>query len=173
MKSDEKLMVEYINGDLEAFNLLYSRYKGRVFGVLTKKLRPEKVDDVFQAVFLKLHEKKHLYSPEYNFAPWFFTLIRNHIIDVYRKVDMDASPLMKNLEDHEPADSRIDYNIDIPSFEKLSGSDQSLLYKKFVTGHDYNEIAAELGKSTPSLRKRVSRLIQKLRNDGQANGGVE
>jgi RNA polymerase sigma-70 factor (ECF subfamily) len=173
MKSDEKLMVDYINGDLEAFNQLYTRYKNRVFGILTKKLQPEKVDDVFQAVFLKLHEKKHLYRPEYSFAPWFFTLIMNHIVDVYRKVDMSASPLMRTLEGHEPHAESIDYSIDIPSFEKLSDSDQTLLFKRFVTGHDYNEMAAELGQSTPSLRKRVSRLIQKIRKESKASGGLE
>jgi RNA polymerase sigma-70 factor (ECF subfamily) len=161
MKSDEELMIDYINGDLDAFNHIYARYKNRVFGLLIKKLSTDKVDDVFQSVFLKLHEKKHLYKPEHSFSPWFFTLIRNHLIDIYRKPQLNST----GLDGHEPHAPACSIPIEIPSFDKLPKSDQDLLYKKFVAGHDYNELSLELNQSSTNLRKKVSRILKKLRSN--------
>lgn len=158
MKSDEQLMHEYINGDNEAFTQLYERYKNRVYGYLNGKVASENRDDIFQAVFLKLHKVKYLYKDDMPFAPWFFTVIKNHIIDSSRKQE----PVMEEIV-KEPESVKISYEVNIPSYSKLSKEDQSLLYDKFVEEYDYNELELKLHKSSSSLRKKVSRLLETLR----------
>lgn len=162
MKTDEQLMQQYIQGDSEAFSQLYNRYKSRVYGYLNGKVDPQKKDDMFQAIFLKLHKVKHLYKIDQPFAPWFFTVIKHHIIDESRKFEPVMQEHSKEIENVE-----INYKIDIPSFLKISKEDQNLLYKKFVEEYDYNELADELSKSSTSLRKKVSRLLKTLKIGAQ------
>jgi RNA polymerase sigma-70 factor (ECF subfamily) len=159
--TDEELMENYKKGSVSAFEELYKRYHQKVMGFLGKKLAHEEVkEEVFQQVFTRLHQKKHLYDTSYPFAPWFFTLIRNVIIDHYRKEKVDYVELATEVESEEQ-------NSEAPDKEgvlsDLDEKDAVLLYKKFVEGLSYKELEAELSAKSSALRKRVSRLIKKLK----------
>ena len=160
MKTDEQLMEIYLDGDLQAFEELYRRYKNRVYGFLAKKVDSSQQDDVFQLVFMKLHEKKHLFKSEYRFSPWFFTLIKNTIIDHYRKnrVKHEELTIDPVYEDQDETSTE-----EISSLH-LDENQQRLLYLKFVEGYGYKELEEEFKTSAATLRKRVSRLITNLRN---------
>lgn len=51
--SDEELMKRYQFGEFEAFEVLYNRHSGRVFGYLCKRTSRENASDLVQEVFLK------------------------------------------------------------------------------------------------------------------------
>ena len=54
--SDEDLMTRYQNGQELAFEILFERHRGKVYGYLLKKLRDDvSADDVFQTIE-KLHK---------------------------------------------------------------------------------------------------------------------
>lgn len=84
-------MLAYVEDDMEAFELLYHRHKDRILGFLLARLRDRsEAEDVFQAVFTKLHRKRHQYRPEIPFLPWLFTLARNTLIDHVRKRQVEG-----------------------------------------------------------------------------------
>ncbi len=158
--TDIELMSAYQQGEEKAFIELYERYSDKVLSYLKRRVKSEMVADLYQDIFGKLHEKKHLFQGQYPFAPWFFTLIRHHLIDVYRSM---KAPLEVFQEEHylvSPPESEFHHFSEL----NLSSNDQSLLYKKFVEGKDYKELERELGASSASLRKKVSRLIKDLRS---------
>lgn len=168
MRSDEDLMISIQQGSSEAFEALYRRFRSRVYGYLAKKVTGDDRDEVFQMVFLKLHEKSHLFRSDLPFTPWFFTLIRNTVIDFYRSQKIDYVALEgEALEAFESSGNETKgFNLreGRPSLAALNIEDQQLLYEKFVEGHGYKELEVQFGMKAATLRKRVSRLIKKLRN---------
>ncbi len=59
---DEELMQAYAEGDMDAFELLYARHKGRLFGYLVGQLKDHaEAEEVFQTVFVKLHRARARY----------------------------------------------------------------------------------------------------------------
>jgi len=76
----------YQRGDIEAFNFLYDKYKSLVYGYLHKRVdKRTEVDEIFQDVFLRLHHSRSQYKSEFPFEPWLFAVLRNSLIDRYRK----------------------------------------------------------------------------------------
>jgi RNA polymerase sigma-70 factor (ECF subfamily) len=156
MATDEELMQAYQSGDEQAFNEIYLRYKNRVYGYLNKKVSEEKRDDMFQMIFVKLHEKKYLFNVEESFSPWFFTLIRNLIIDNYRK----KTPEFEEITEKQSS------SIDKEESAEIDLTKHKLLYLKFVEGLSYKELEKEFNTSSSTLRKRISRLVNKIRQKG-------
>lgn len=159
MQTDEELMLIYREGEAFAFEELYRRYRARVYGYLHKKVPGEEKDDVFQKIFLKLHQKRHLFNSDYPFAPWFFTLCRHVVIDHYRCSREVVS--MDQVEDLTSPGSELDFQ-ELPEME---ADHFKLLYAKFVEGKGYKELEAEFSASSSALRKRVSRLLATLRGE--------
>ncbi|MBD3266525.1 sigma-70 family RNA polymerase sigma factor [bacterium] len=84
--TDEDLMQRYALGDTAAFDELFARHKGSVYsfirGFITKE---EMVDDLFQAVFIRLIKARKRYKPKAKFTTWLFTITRSVCIDEMRR----------------------------------------------------------------------------------------
>src|SRR5947209_1135453 len=81
-KSDEALMVDYQRGDEKGFDELYRRHSAKVYGYLRKRVSDRaRTDELFQAIFMKLHESRAKYDSAYLFSPWLFTVCRSVLID--------------------------------------------------------------------------------------------
>ena len=64
--TSEELMLAYALGDAKAFEVLFDRYKHRVFGYVAKNLKSvAEREDIAQAIFLKLHQSKEKYSDKF------------------------------------------------------------------------------------------------------------
>lgn len=156
---DEKLMVRYRSGDEEAFSLLYQKFAPVVYGYLRKKLPPSEVEDVYQNVWRQLHEKRDLYTDQ-PFAPWFFAVIKNLMVDQYRSLGK-INRLKEKLTEIDGKDTGA---IDIPALLALLPSDSQALVKRYyLEGESYAEMEAQTGLSQMTLRKRLSRAMAQLR----------
>ena len=172
MKTDEELMILYQNNDIQAFEVLYHRHKSRVLGFIalkTQKYSNSMKEEIFQKVFIKLHQNKELYNPSSPFLPWFFTLIKHTLIDHIRS-EKSFEPFNEQDELASPSDQ--DNFIDLDErIEKISNSlsetEQLILYEKFVAGRSYQELEALFDRSASNLRKQVSRLIKRLKGEIQ------
>jgi RNA polymerase sigma factor (sigma-70 family) len=162
-------MAAYIDGDMEAFEVLYGRHKNRVFGFLMARLKDRsQAEDVFQTVFGKLHRFRNKYQPQIPFLPWLFTLVRNTLIDHIRKtnasgkcVTFDQDALEANLPlVFEPATA---IQAVVADF-KLSESQRRALELRFNQGLTFAEIAGQMQTSADNSRQIVSRAIRKLRS---------
>lgn len=153
-------MNSYRAGDFTAFEKLYARHKGKVYGYIKGRVGEAHSDDVYQAVFARLHQKKHLFKSDYPFLPWFFTLIRNVIVDHHRREKIKYQPLPEEIGAE--AESSLE---EIEELKELNLTEEQfkLLYMKFVEGKGYKELETEFDSSSSALRKQVSRVMQKLR----------
>lgn len=84
--SDETLMSHYARGDPVAFDRLFARYERRAHAFLLARVRsPERADDLFQELFLRIHRGRETFRPDGRFAPWFFGIARRVLVDEYRR----------------------------------------------------------------------------------------
>lgn len=85
-ESDEELMGRYARGDSRAFRILMTRYQARVYGFICKSVFDrDKVDDLFQESFYKVVRAAESFDPSQRFNTWLFTIVRNTLIDYYKK----------------------------------------------------------------------------------------
>jgi RNA polymerase sigma-70 factor, ECF subfamily len=167
--TDEELMLAYINGDMEAFEVLYGRHRSRVFGFLLSRLKNHsEAEDVFQAVFAKLHRKRHQYKPEIPFLPWLFILARNTMIDHVRKRDAEGKYVTISeaaIENYAaPISDAPSVDVAIAELARLTESQRQALELRFNQGLTFAEIAEQMQTSADNSRQIISRAIRKLRS---------
>ena len=172
MESLESLMAKYKMGDYQAFNSLYERVSPILYGYLRKQISDQNaVDDIFQAIFTKLHSAKNQYNSSYPLMPWLFTICRTSIAD-YMRQESKAREIKKStfndslaLELTEPATEKSPISQGIISqFERSLSTDQfQAVQMRYVRELSFAQIASELNTSEANARKLVSRAINKIK----------
>lgn len=82
----ERLMSQYVGGDLAAFDAIYARTSQRVFAfhmVMTGD--KSRAEDLTQTTFLKLHRARDGYIEGSPLIPWLMAIARNSFLDDARK----------------------------------------------------------------------------------------
>lgn len=157
-------MLAYQQGDNAAFNELYERYSGRVYAYLGNRVfnRNER-DDLFQAVFLKLHKSRHLFNSTFQFAPWLFTICRTTLLDFLkmRKAEViSAAPITDQIVGEVSPDSALSLS---QAGLELSDQQRAALEMRYRDGLDFSKIADRLKISSSNVRQVISRAVRKLR----------
>lgn len=85
--SDIKLIEAYLDGDAAAFDVLYERYKRRLYSYLNRLLpnRHTLADDVFQQTWIKVLRQLPKYKDNERFQGWLTRIAHNVAIDHFRK----------------------------------------------------------------------------------------
>ncbi len=163
-QSDEDLMISYKTGDSNAFDELYRRYSGRIYGFLVNRgLRPNVRDDLFQETFLKLHKSKELYAPALPFAPWLFTICRTVVLDHVKKREQPIGTIDASTVAVEPSAEAF-LNV-ADSMKNVSTEQREVLQLRFQEGLDFREISKRLNTTPSNVRQMVSRAIRKIRGN--------
>jgi len=163
--SDEALMEHVQQGSRPAYETLFTRHKGAVFGLLVRRTRNrERANDLFQETWLRVHRGRHTYKTGQRVKPWLMGIALNTARDAGRKdqrtidtVEMTMDrPAMRS--DHAARMTLEQAIADLPPNLK----DAFLLGA--VHGLDHNEVAARLDISPANARARISRARKNLRD---------
>ena len=85
--SDRELMTRYAQGDADAFDALYARHKGPLYGFLRQRcFDAQTADDIFQEVWTKVIRARARYEPTAPFSTWLHQIARNVYVDHVRHV---------------------------------------------------------------------------------------
>lgn len=162
--NDEELMQAYQNGSEAAFQIIFKRHSRRVYGFLMNRLRnAPQAEDVFQAIFLKLHQSRRLYDPAFPFSPWLFTICKSVLVDSIRKNHRIHEVTNDEVVARMPAHP--DHNLE-SNLINLSGlnKDQKLAFElRYTEDLSFSEIALRLDTSPTNVRQMISRGMKKLR----------
>ena len=160
---DTKLMELYKNGENMAFEVIYLRHKDRVYSYLDKRLSDKNViEDVFQSIFVKFHNSRHLYSSEHPLLKWIYTICRSELLDSVKK--SRKIKLVSINEDQLICETKeIDDKIDLDSVKSLSEKEKLAIKLRYYSEEDFTDISKALKTSEANSRKLVSRGIKKLK----------
>lgn len=85
--TDEELLLEYrMTGSSAVFETLVKRYERELYNYLRRFLSNQVLaEDAFQATFMQVHLKCHLYDADRKVRPWLYTVATNQAIDIQRR----------------------------------------------------------------------------------------
>jgi RNA polymerase sigma-70 factor (ECF subfamily) len=166
--SDEALMARYADGDLAAFEQLFRRYEGRVYAFFVRRAgAPERAQDLYQELFLRIHRARDHFDAEGAFAPWLFRIAYRLLVDDARRAHRSHEVPLEGhevpAEDASPEQSLEERERVGQALARLSGEERHVLVSSKLDGVRYPELAAQLGKSAQAVRKLASRALLRLR----------
>jgi RNA polymerase sigma-70 factor (ECF subfamily) len=165
---DEILMARYAAGDEAAFDELFRRYEPRVYAFFAKRTgSPERAEELYQELFLRVHRARDSYDDGRPFAPWLFQIAHRLLIDDLRRAHRSHE---LPIDDREVRSECVGNEVQLGDREllgralaALSHEERYVLVSAKVDGVGYPELAASLGRSVEAVRKLASRATQRLR----------
>jgi len=84
--TDEQLVLNFRNGELNAGGLLYTRYKNQIHSFCRRMLNDsELANDATQETFLKMMTKIQSLDHRMAFKSWLFSIARNEVLMIVRR----------------------------------------------------------------------------------------
>jgi RNA polymerase sigma-70 factor (ECF subfamily) len=101
--SDDALMLAYAGGDAAAFETLYGRHKGALFGFVLRSVKTRgEAEELFQDVWMRVIEARARYQPTAKFSTWLYTIAHHRLIDHWRVKGLALVSLDARDEDDAP-----------------------------------------------------------------------
>ena len=171
---DDKILVERLQkGDVEAFDLIYEKYSGKLFAFGLKYLKSrEESEELVQSIFLKLWENHKTLEKESSFKSYLFTIAYNNICNLFRKrcyrqKFIDDAIAENPLSSFDIVDS-IDYRSIFEQVQnlinKLPERQKTIFMKSREEGKSSKEIAEELGLSPGTIDNYISESLKLIRS---------
>lgn len=156
-----------------AFSALYTEFHARIYRYLRlRSPSDEDAADLTQQVFLQALDALPRYDERgVPFAAWLFRIARNAAIDAQRRrhptLDIDLLPESLRLSDvgnpevEALRQERLERLREL--LQELDPGQRELLALRFAAGLTSREIASVVGKREGAVKRRLSRIIQGLR----------
>lgn len=164
-------MARYAQGDIDAFEELYARYEGALYGFCLRYLGdPDGAADAFQEVFKRVVDTREAYEPRGRFRSWIFTIARRVCTDSLRQA-RSAAPLEaataarpEALASEPRFEERVVHRDELQRLLAPLPEEQrqALLLSKYE-GFSYAEIAEITGSTEAAVKQKVYRAIQTVR----------
>ena len=187
--SDEQLMHWYQNGNVEAFDTLYRRYKNSVYHYFFRQVdSTAAADELHQDVWLNIIKSSSAFSRRASFKTWLYTIAHNRLVDHYRRNSKQPLQLVQDNDDHsleqtiadtppsqpeemiqqqQIGDALLQGIDDLPEAQK----EVFLLYEN--AGLSLDEIAGISDSSYESTKSRLRYAVKKLRQHMADSLGVK
>ena len=95
----EQLIDGCLQGDQQAWSLIVTRYRRRVFNVAYKFVgRHDIAEDLTQEIFLKIFKALGTFDQRANFQTWLISVSRNLCIDHYRSVRKEREMVDRSVD---------------------------------------------------------------------------
>ena len=120
-KRDLKLINRALEtGDPKAYNQLMNLYRDPIYFMLYEKVGDQELaKDLTIEALGKAFKKLHLYTPDYAFSTWLYTVARNNCIDYLRKSKLPTISIDKMMLDEDGKRNTFNLKSNDPNPEKL------------------------------------------------------
>ena len=172
--SDEELMVRVQSGNPQAYEMLFSRHSGSLFGYLRRRTGQDELDaDLFQETWLKVHRFSGSWRPDQAFKPWLYGVALNTARDAGRKSQRRVSTVMLEHDRPQAPQAHAQRLTLEQAIEALPENLKDAFLLGAVHGMDHREIATQLDISPANARARISRARAFLRDWLHKRGGAK
>lgn len=175
---DEQLIVRFLRGNDNAFELLLNRYLKSIYNFtyrLTKD--PSAADDLTQEVFLKVWKNLKRFDQSKKFKVWLFSIARNTTYDYFKKKktipfvffeDGEGSNKMDYLADDKILPNELLIKADLANnlnkfLKKIPEKYRIVLIMHYKDDFSLKEIAEILKKSYNTVKSQHQRGLRMLR----------
>jgi RNA polymerase sigma-70 factor (ECF subfamily) len=169
--TEEALMTEIKNGNLDLASELYDIYSKRLYNYFVKLSQDKETGyDMMQDTFLRMIKYRHTYKDGKSFKTWIFQISRNVFKDYYKKHKM----MYTSYSDINQIQNELHFGEDISELEhqklllhksmlRLPEESREILVLSRFKDMKYQEIADILNLSVSHVKVKVFRAIKKLR----------
>ncbi|HEV8380107.1 MAG TPA: RNA polymerase sigma factor [Gemmatimonadales bacterium] len=168
---DGEIVRAVLAGDRERYAQLVERYRDRYARYAARMLgSADAAEDAVQDAFVRAYDQLAQCKDPDKFVGWFFLILRNRCFAEQRRSRTEAS--LEAAEGVAAAD-RTDGGAESAerrralqrALMELTPDQREVFVLKHVEGLSYGEIAERLGTSIPSLKMRMHRAYDKLREE--------
>ncbi|MDR3693779.1 RNA polymerase sigma-70 factor [Mucilaginibacter sp.] len=170
--SDEALLQEFQAGNIQAFELLYNRYKGLLYVHAYKMLRDEdEAKDVVQELFAKLYTRAGTICLKTTFSAYLYASVRNRILDIIAHTRIKTAYLASLGEFLDQGTPTTDQLMREKELAFQIEKEVSLLPEKMrlifemsrKSSLSHKEIAARLDISDKTVKKQINNAIKLIK----------
>jgi RNA polymerase sigma-70 factor, ECF subfamily len=170
-RSDGAIVRAVLAGAVEDYAELVRRYRDRYARFAARMLgSADAAEDAVQDAFIRAYEQLRQCRDPESFAGWFFLILRNRCLAERRRaarVEAVGDGADTLATSPERPDGRLEQEelrrMLQRSLLELTPEQREVFVLKHVEGLSYEEMAARLGSSVPSLKMRMHRAYDRLR----------
>jgi RNA polymerase sigma-70 factor (ECF subfamily) len=169
---DSALMLRYRDGDVAAFEVLYSRHKDAVFRYLLRLCQHrDTAEDVFQDVWGKIVKARDSYRPTAKFSTFLYRVAHNCFIDHIRRnkrhtqiaaVEPDSQPDPADLPEVETERSLARRRLEV-ALQELPEEQRDVFLLSEEAGLSLDQIASVTDSNRETAKSRLRYAVNKLR----------
>ncbi len=177
---NQDLILKSQKGDVEAFEELIREHKKYAYNICLKILKnKEDAEDISQEALIKVYENIKSFNMNSSFKTWMYKIVFNTCIDYKRKKRLKTSSLdepihygydeiPKQIEDNDKNPEKIlteklDRKLVRDSINMLDDDFKSVIILRDMQGFKYKEISDILDCNQGTVKSRISRGREKLK----------
>jgi RNA polymerase sigma-70 factor (ECF subfamily) len=164
---DRDLIAKARKGDLEAYNLLVSRWEKRVFNYLLRLVRRrEDALDVSQEVFLKAYQNLPKLEDPQRFGGWIFRIAHNEAFSLLRKNRPEAELAEEPRAASAGGPSLLPIELSLAvetALRRLTADQREAVLLKVYQGFKFDEMAEILGCPVSTVKSRLYTALDALK----------
>lgn len=165
LDQDSIQIERFLEGDVQAFNLLYSKYHDRVYAIARGILMDaDEAADTVQEVFTLVHRHLGRFDRRARFSTWLFRIAVNRSIQDSRKkrrrpITVELTEAIESSEARgTPSDPKVYH-----ALAKMKAHDRALLLLYYWEELSLQEIAESIGSNVNAAKTRLYRAREKFR----------
>ena len=163
--SDSQLVELASEGDQQAFEYLFTRYREALMRLFEQRLDDKTVaSDLLQETFIKVYLHLDSYSKNFTFGQWIYTIARNTLVDHLRRRSNDLSiderfraPQATTPSPEESVIINQSRNHFYSAINELSAEYREIIEMRFLEEYSYEEIAEKLGRPINTIKTQIRR----------------
>ena len=174
INKDEDLLLRIRKGDEVAFELVFYRYKGKLYDFIRRSLPAnEDAESMVQEIFVRLWSNREQLDPAKSLNAFIYTMARNEIFGHLRKL-LVRRRYLEELgfslnESSETTDWQLEYNELTSVVAQLVSSMPEKRREIYVLsrneGLSYKEIASQLGISENTVDSQIRKALTYLKEN--------
>ena len=172
--TDIELIEKLRIGDVDAFDLVYQRYAGKLYAFSLKYLKSkEEAEELVQSVFLKVWENQKNLKKDTSFKSYLFTIAYNEICNLFRRRKYQQNFITKieteSWESCGETEDQIEFQFVLEQVDqiiaRLPEKQKTIFLKSRQEGKSTKEIADEFGLSPGTIDNYISESLKFIRTN--------
>lgn len=181
---DETLLALYLQGDNQAFSLLYTRHKGGLYRYFLRQCQSQaQAEDMYQDTWSQVISKADSFRQQSQFNTWLYRIAHNKLVDQMRHLQVVEQVIEQGSEAPEDAagngqiDDWLNSKIAAEAIQgcvaKLPQAQKDSFLLKEEGGLSVAQIAEVVGANLEACKSRLRYAVQALRQCLQLKLGAE